>query len=146
MKRPVIGSCAPSGFFLPRAARALGAEAILPKDADVANAIGAITSDVVVHRQIRITPAQQGGFTVEGVAGTRQFQDFTKADTFARDILVKKVRDLGLAAGTSCRRVTLSVKDKIPKTASGDPIFMERIIQATLTGRPDRVIRKAVPA
>ena len=146
LKRPVIGIGAPIGFFLPKAARALGAEAILPEDADVANALGAITSDVVIHRQIRITPGQQGGFTVEGVSGTRQFQDFTQADTFARDILVQKVRDQGRAAGTSCRSVTLSVKDKIPKTASGDPIFMERIIQATLTGRPDRVIRKAVPA
>ena len=141
MKRPVIGIGAPIGFFLPRAAKA-----ILPEDADVANAIGAITSDVVIHRQIRISPGQQGGFSVEGVVGTRQFTDFAAADVYAKDILVKKVRDLGLAAGTSCRTVTLSVKDKLPKTAYGDPIFMERIIQATLTGRPDRVIKQAVPA
>jgi len=146
LKRPVIGIGAPIGFFLPGAARALGAKAILPEDADVANAIGAITSDVVIHRQIRITPSQQGGFTVEGIADTRQFLDFARADTVARDILVKKVRDLGQAAGTSCRTVTLSIKDKIPKTASGNLIFMERIIHATLTGRPDRVIRKALPA
>jgi N-methylhydantoinase A/oxoprolinase/acetone carboxylase beta subunit len=146
LKRPVIGIGAPIGFFLPDAAKTLGAEAILPKDADVANAIGAITSDVMVHRQIRITPGHQGGFMVEGIAGTRQYEAFDAADTFARDTLVKKVRDLGRAAGTSCRTVTLSIKDKAPKTASGDPIFMERLIQATLTGRPDRVIQKAVPA
>lgn len=60
--------------------------------------------------------------------------------------LVKKIRDLGLAAGTSCRTVSLSVKDKLPNTAYGDPIFMERIIQATLTGRPDRVIKQPVSA
>jgi N-methylhydantoinase A/oxoprolinase/acetone carboxylase beta subunit len=146
LKRPVIGIGAPIGFFLPGAARALGAEAILPADADVANAIGAITSDVMVHRQIRITPGHQGGFMVEGIAGTRQFKNFEAADAFARDTLVTKVRDLGLAAGTSCRTVTLSIKDKAPKTASGDPIFMERVIHATLTGRPDRVIQKPVPA
>jgi len=146
LKRPVIGIGAPIGFFLPEAALALGAEAILPMDADVANAIGAITSDVMVHRQIRITPGHQGGFMVEGIAGTRQFKDFEAADTFARDTLVHKVRDLGRAAGTSCRTVTLSIKDKAPKTASGDPIFMDRMIHATLTGRPDRVITKAIPA
>jgi N-methylhydantoinase A/oxoprolinase/acetone carboxylase beta subunit len=146
LKRPVIGIGAPIGFFLPDAARALGAEAILPEDADVANAIGAITSDVMVHRQIRITPGHQGGFMVEGIAGTRQFTEFDAADTFAKDTLVQKVRDLGRAAGTSCRTVTLCIRDKAPKTASGDPIFMERVIQATLTGRPDRVITKAVPA
>ncbi|MFN2436126.1 MAG: DUF1638 domain-containing protein [Desulfotignum sp.] len=146
LKRPVIGIGAPIGFFLPKAARALGAEAILPTDADVANAIGAITSDVMVHRQIRITPGHQGGFMVEGIAGTRQFKEFEAADIFAKKTLVEKVRGLGLSAGTSCRTVTLSVKDKAPKTASGDPIFMERVIHATLTGRPDRVIRKAVTA
>ncbi|MDT8377403.1 MAG: DUF1638 domain-containing protein [Desulfotignum sp.] len=146
LKRPVIGIGAPIGFFLADAARALGAEAILPEDADVANAIGAITSDVMVHRQIRITPGHQGGFMVEGIAGTRQFKVFDSADAFARDTLVQKVRDLGRSAGTSCRTVTLSIKDKAPKTASGDPIFMERVIQATLTGRPDRVIQKAIPA
>ncbi|MEX1314902.1 MAG: DUF1638 domain-containing protein, partial [Desulfotignum sp.] len=146
LKRPVIGIGAPIGFFLPDAARALGTEAVLPEDADVANAIGAITSDVMVHRQIRITPGQQGGFMVEGIAGTRQFNAFDAADAFARDTLVHKVRNLGEAAGTSCRTVTLSIKDKTPKTASGDPIFMERIIHATLTGRPDRVLTKAVPA
>jgi hypothetical protein len=142
----VIGIGAPIGFFLPDAAKALGAQAILPEDADVANAIGAITSNVMIHRQIRITPGQQGGFMVEGIAGTRQFKEFDVADAFARDILVEKVRDLGRAAGTSCRTVTLVIKDKTPKTASGDPIFMERVIQATLTGPPDRVIQKAVPA
>jgi len=146
LKRPVIGIGAPIGFFLPEAARALGAKAILPEDADVANAIGAITSDVMVHRQIRITPGQQGGFMVEGIAGTRQFREFDEADAFARENLVEKVRNLGRAAGTSCRTVTLSIRDTAPKTASGDPIFMERVIQATLTGPPDRVIRKAVPA
>jgi N-methylhydantoinase A/oxoprolinase/acetone carboxylase beta subunit len=146
LKRPVIGIGAPIGFFLPEAARALGAEAVLPEDADVANAIGAITSDVMVHRQIRITPGQQGGFMVEGIAGTRQFKDFDAADAFARKALVDKIRDLGQAAGTSCRTVTLAIKDKVPKTASGDPIFMERVIQATLTGPPDRVIQKPVPA
>jgi N-methylhydantoinase A/oxoprolinase/acetone carboxylase beta subunit len=146
LKRPVIGIGAPIGFFLPDAARALGAKAILPTDTDVANAIGAITSDVMVHRQIRITPGHQGGFMVEGISGTRQFTDFDAADAFARDTLVEKVRDSGRAAGTSCRTVTLSIKDTAPKTASGDPIFMERVIQATLTGRPDRVIQKAIPA
>ncbi len=146
LKRPVIGIGAPIGFFLPEAARALGTEAILPEDADVANAIGAITSDVMVHRQIRITPGHRGGFMVEGIAGTRQFKDFEAADAFAREALVDKVRDIGRAAGTSCRTVTLSIKDKAPKTASGDPIFMERVIQATLTGPPDRVIQNPVPA
>jgi N-methylhydantoinase A/oxoprolinase/acetone carboxylase beta subunit len=44
LKRPVIGIGAPVQYFLPNAVKPLESEAVIPKDADVANAIGAITS------------------------------------------------------------------------------------------------------
>lgn len=62
LKRPIVGIGAPIHYFLPRAAAALGAEAALPPDADVANAIGAITSNIVVRRHVRIISDQTGGF------------------------------------------------------------------------------------
>jgi len=142
IKRPIIGIGAPIEFFLPRAAKNLGAKAILPKDADVANAIGAITSNVVVQKQMRIIPGGQGGFIVEGIAGTRKFRHFEAADAFARDALTQMVLDLALSAGTSCRTVELKTRDQIPKTSAGEPIFMGRIIMGSLTGRPDIVVKE----
>ena len=139
LKRPVVGIGAPIHFFLPRAAEALGAEAILPQDADVANAIGAITSNVVVKRHVRIIPNQEGGFLIEGLAGARHFQKFSEADTFAREEVARMVRDLAWAAGTSTRVVELKTEDQIPTTADGKQIFMGRIIHAKLTGQPDIV-------
>ena len=137
LKRPVVGIGAPIHFFLPRAAEALGAKAMLPQDADVANAIGAITSNVVVKRHVRIIPNQEGGFLIEGLAGARHFQKFDEADAFARDELARMVRKLARAAGTSSRVVELRTEDRIPATADGKQIFMGRIIRAKLTGRPD---------
>ncbi|MGB9438541.1 MAG: DUF1638 domain-containing protein [Desulfobacterales bacterium] len=139
LKRPVVGIGAPIHFFLPRAAEALGAKAILPQDADVANAIGAITSNVVVKRHLRIIPNQEGGFLIEGLAGARHFQKFNEADAFARAELARMVRDLAWAAGTSSRVVELETEDQIPTTADGKQIFMGRIIHAKLTGQPDIV-------
>lgn len=144
LKRPIIGIGAPIQFFLPQAAKALGAEAILPQDADVANAIGAITSHVMVQKQMRIIPGDQGEFIVEGIAGTRHFKAFEAADAFARKTLTQMVRDLALAAGTSCRTVELKTLDQIPVTACGDPIFMGRIIKGSLTGRPDLAVQESV--
>jgi N-methylhydantoinase A/oxoprolinase/acetone carboxylase beta subunit len=141
LKRPVVGIGAPIHFFLPRAAQALGAEVVLPEDADVANAIGAITSDVVVKRQVRIIANQEGGFLIEGLAGARHFGKFDDADAFARDELARMVRDLARAAGTSSRVVELEIEDKISTTADGMQIFMGRIIRAKLTGRPDIVAK-----
>jgi len=142
LKRPIIGIGAPILFFLKKAAEKLGADAILPNDADVANAIGAITSHVVIKKQLRITPGAKGGFRVEGIAGIHKFKDFLEADRFARDKLTHLTRKCAYEAGTSSRSVTLSVQDKIPKTVTGDPVFMGRTITASLTGRPDIVLNR----
>ncbi len=141
LKRPVIGIGAPITYFLSKAVKPLGAKAILPDDADVANAIGAITSHVVIKKQLRIIPGDQGGFIVEGIAGTRQFKDFDDADRFAREKLIGIVRQRALASGTSSQKVILETKDNIPVTAGGDPIFMGRTLFASLTGRPDIVLK-----
>ena len=151
LKRPVVGIGAPIHFFLPRAAKALGTEAVLPENADVANAIGAITSNVVVKRQLRIIPDEEGGFLIEGLAGVRHFKKFDDADAFARDELVQRVRDLARIAGTSAKDIKLKIADKIPKTADGKQIFLSRTIHANLSGRPDIVVKqnlhqKAAPA
>ncbi len=140
LKHPVIGIGAPIGYFLAQAVKPLGARAILPDDADVANAIGAVTSHVVIKKQLRIIPGDQGGFRVEGIAGTHQFKVFDDADAFARKELVQMVRERALAAGTSSRSVTLKTHDLLPVTAGGDAVFMGRTIYADLTGRPDMAV------
>ncbi|MCK4768268.1 MAG: hydantoinase/oxoprolinase, partial [Desulfobacula sp.] len=142
LKRPVIGIGAPIKYFLPKAVKPLSAQAILPDDADVANAIGAITSHVVIKKQLRIIPGDQGGFIVEGVAGAHQFKDFNDADLFAREKLIEIVRERAATAGTSSQKVTLETKDNIPATAGGDPIFIGRTLYGSLTGRPDIVLKK----
>jgi len=142
LKRPVIGIGAPIKYFLPKAVEPLGTKAILPDDADVANAIGAIISNVVIKKQLRIIPGDRGGFIVEGIAGTCQFKGFDDADRFARKELIQIVRKRALASGTSCQTVELETKDQIPTTAGGDPIFMGRTFYASLTGRPDIVLKK----
>ncbi len=141
LKRPVIGIGAPIKYFLPKAIKPLGTEAILPEDADVANAIGAITSSVVINKQLRIIPGDQGGFIVEGIAGTNQFKIFNDADSFARKELTRIVREQAMASGTSSKKVELKIKDQIATTASGDSIFMGRTIHASLIGRPDIVLK-----
>jgi len=142
LNHPVIGIGAPIKYFLPKAVIPLGAKAILPDDADVANAIGAITSNVVIKKQLRIIPGDQGGFRVEGIAGSRQFTDFNDADRFARENLTKVVLERAMAAGTSSQKVILKTEDQIPTTASGDPVFMGRTLYASLTGRPDIVLEE----
>jgi N-methylhydantoinase A/oxoprolinase/acetone carboxylase beta subunit len=139
-KRPLVGIGAPISFFLPRAAAMIGARAVLPEHADVANAIGAITSSVVVERQVRIIPGDGGGFFIEGLSGARRFKEFDAADAFAKNELVDMVRALGRETGTSSTDVTIETKDQLPLDAGGNPIFIGRVLKARLTGPPDRVV------
>jgi N-methylhydantoinase A/oxoprolinase/acetone carboxylase beta subunit len=141
LKRPVIGIGAPIKHFLPDAVKPLETEAVLPEDADVANAIGAITSEVVIKKQLRLVPGEDG-FVIEGLKGNRKIRDFDQADEYAKAELTRMIRELASKAGTSCNTVTLAIEDQMPQTASGDPIFIGRIIEGTLSGRPDRLTEK----
>jgi len=134
---PVIGLGAPVHFFLPQAARLLGTEAIVPQHADVANAIGAITSRVTVSKQVQIRPNDFGQYAVHGLADARCFDSFDDAHSFAVSELEQTVQRMARSAGTSESFVEMEVGDKISSAADGAEIFLERVISARLSGPPD---------
>lgn len=137
LRHPVIGIGAPVHFFLPRAAAALNAEVIFPRHADVANAIGAITSLVVITRKVHIRPDELGNYAVEGLPGAPAFSKLTEADAFARTQLARGVRDEARHAGTAETGVTIETNDRISADTAGSEIFIERVLTGTLKGRPD---------
>ena len=136
-EHPLIGVGAPAHIFLPEAARLLGTEAVIPPHADVANAIGAITSKVFVHKQVTIAPSETGGYTVQGLPDAPAFADFEMANQFAVAQLQQQVRQQALAAGTIESRIEVHVDDRIAPAASGERLFIGRVLEARLSGRPD---------
>jgi N-methylhydantoinase A/oxoprolinase/acetone carboxylase beta subunit len=137
LNRPVIGIGAPIAHFLPQAAKLLGTRAILPEHADVANAIGAITSHIAVRRRLKVKPDQDGGFLIEGLAGALHFETLQEAEAHAKNELGILVRKIARAAGTSQATVEMQVEDCSAKTAHGDELFLERSVVAQLIGKPD---------
>ena len=134
---PIVGLGAPVHFFLPQAARLLGTEAIIPRHADVANAVGAITSRVVVSKQAQIRPNDAGQYAVLGLADARCFDTFDEAHNYAVTELERLVQSQARSAGTSESAVEMLVGDKIASAADGAEIFLERVINARLSGPPD---------
>jgi N-methylhydantoinase A/oxoprolinase/acetone carboxylase beta subunit len=141
-KHPVIGIGAPIKFFLPQAVAPFKAKAILPENADVANAIGAITSHVFIEKQLWIVPGKEGDFIVEGISGARKFNKIDDADRFAREELEKIVLKKAIEAGTSSRSITFEIKDSRPLASTGEAIFLKRTLSASLKGRPDLVVKQ----
>ena len=144
LHNPIIGIGAPAHFFLPKAGELLQAETILPEDADVANALGAITSNVVVRCQAKIKPSSNGYFVIEGFEGAQSFRTFDEANDWTEDQLRQKVIGLGRKAGTGVEEVELNTYDSIVTAGGGTQLFLGRVITASLTGRPNLVLNYPV--
>lgn len=139
LQTPVIGIGAPAHFFLPAAARLLQTEAIIPEHADVANALGAITSQVRIHRRVTIAVDEKGLYRVEGLPGTPTFGSVEEAQACAVERLQDIVRELGHRAGTGQSKVEVRIDDRLVDLKDGQQLFLERSVEARLTGRPDLV-------
>ena len=137
LKNPIIGIGAPVHYFLPNAGKILNAEVVVPEDADVANALGAITSCVMIKQKVFIRPDQTGCFIVQGIKGGKQFDDIDKAEVWAVEHLRENVLKTGRAAGTSRKTIKIEIKDNIIDAADGTALFLDRTILAILSGSPD---------
>jgi N-methylhydantoinase A/oxoprolinase/acetone carboxylase beta subunit len=142
LRYPVIGIGAPVHFYLPEAARLLEAEAVIPPHADVANAIGAITSQVSVEMRLEISPREDGRFCVAGLPDAPAFGDFHEALAFALRELTRIVRLQGREAGTSAARVTIDVHDHVAPATDGSMIFLGRDLTGRLAGPPTLGLRR----
>lgn len=137
LKHPIIGIGAPVGHFLPAAAALLETEAIVPEHADVANAIGAITSCVTISRRVEICPDVNGHFCLRGVEGSPSFADLTQARKAAMESLKQSVTSAALESGTSSAKVQFTIHDNIAPMADGGQVFVSEIVEARVSGRPD---------
>ena len=136
-RHPIIGVGAPIAQFLPSAARLLQAEAIIPENQDVANAIGAITSLVSIERRMTIKPDGTGKFYIQGLSGNHRFKNVKEAEEHTKLSLIDTVRNLARKNGTRQTRVTIKSRDMLGKTSTGEKIFLGRQLVAQLKGQPD---------
>ncbi len=139
---PVVGIGAPVHFFLPQAAARLSTRAIIPENADVANAVGAITSRVMIRRKIDITFPHPNSYQVVTQAGVKVFNNLEEASSFAEIQLVGQVRGLAAAAGTSASDVDIWHEDRSAKIADGTHIFLGRTIFAQIIGQPNLILNE----
>ena len=139
LRRPIIGVGAPIDHFLPEVAQLLGARAVVPDFHDVANAVGAIVSQVSIKRQAAIKPDPAGGFYIEGLSGHQRFQDLDAANSYVQRVLTEEVRRLAAHAGTRQGTVQLTFKDVTARTGRGEEVFIERQVVSEIQGIPDLV-------
>jgi len=131
LKMPIVGIGAPAGIFLPRVAKLLQTDLILPEHHAVANAVGAVAGSVMLAEEAWVLPEMRDmhvtGYIVQAGAGRSKFYRLEDALDYARGTTRDRALEKADAAGASDPHVRL---EEIP---AGESSFR---VRALVVGSP----------
>ena len=108
----LVGIGAPIHIYLPDVAKALDTECIIPEYAGVANAVGAVTGNVVVEETVIIKPeysvAGITGYMVYTSEGNREFKNYREATAWAENQALELARRTARDRGAEDAEITVS--------------------------------------
>ncbi|MCU1364738.1 MAG: hydantoinase [Ilumatobacteraceae bacterium] len=140
---PLIALGASAAIYYPAVAAMLRTEGVIPGDADVANAIGAVVGRVRVHHDVYVSQPQRGRFRVhhpaaDGSAHSDLLTFEEARESARRSATVEALRAADLA-GAADAQVLVTERINIA-TVEGVELFVDATITASASGRP-RVAR-----
>jgi hypothetical protein len=136
LPQSLVGLGAAAPYLLRRTARVFDTELTTPPNGAVANAIGAITSLVTVKRTVHIATADDGTYVVQGVPDAPRFETLEEAHEHALAAVQAETRARAREAGTDEERVHIDITDETSTAADGETVFIERRIEAWISGVP----------
>ena len=134
--KPVVAIGAPVAAFMPAVGEVLSANVIIPEHADVANAIGAITSKVIVSEEAIIRPSETGDYVVHTSVEKREFERIVDAREYAEGLIADLLREKAPLYGTDESRIELRTKEREGKLATGELVFLEMKVEGAIVGEP----------
>lgn len=134
MDRPIVAIGAPAGLLAPAISDHMGVQVIVPPDADVANAVGAIAGDVVVREEAIICADAIAGFLVHLTDRRIRARDLETATATARSLTAERALARSRESGAVDPRVLVCDIDRTAPSAEGDAVFLERTVRATASG------------
>lgn len=135
LRKPIVAIGAPAQALAPAVAEHLGAEILIPEHAEVANAVGAIGSEVVVRERILIRPGGSLGYTLHGAEEFLEFDSLEGATQKAVDLCQEQARRKAVEAGAVSTRLEVKQSDHTGSVADGSHLFLQRHVTAIAAGR-----------
>lgn len=132
---PVVGLGASATSYYPAVGTAVGAEMILPKHGDVANAIGAVVGRITMRRSGTVTSAGEGRFRVHLDSGPQDLTDHEAALSLLEATLGEGARADAIAAGAAEVQL-VQHRDIRWATVEARKIFVEAVVTVEASGRP----------
>jgi hypothetical protein len=135
LDRPVIGLGASAPLHYAGLADLVGNACVVPRDTDVANALGAVVGQVRVSVEARVSQPKEGLFRV---AAGDLIRDFAN-EAAALELAEAEIRALAAArakeAGAEEANIDV-LRDIRAATVESQRTFIEAILTATAAGRP----------
>jgi N-methylhydantoinase A/oxoprolinase/acetone carboxylase beta subunit len=136
LKHPLLAIGAPVGSYYPEIARRLQTRLVIPKFAEVSNAVGAVAGGVMQRVAVTVTSPTEGRFRAHLTSGIKDFGELEAACAHARQWATETATGLAKAAGAVEIELFHERDDKIFEQPGGLRIFMESTVAATAFGRP----------
>ena len=148
VKKPILAIGAPVEAYFPNIATGLNTRLVIPEYTGVANAIGAIISDVIETIEFLIEPKL--GFAhmenppclLYSSLGRKEFETLKEAVEFAKEIGLKHVVERATASGAEEIKTDIKVENKeghIPD-GWGRPLLLETRVVISAIGKPGLTI------
>lgn len=135
LDRPLVGLGASAGLHYAALPRLVGGECLVPADADVANALGAVAGQVRISVRVRVSQPGEGIFRVDGQSGLKDYLELDDALAEAEACVAAAAVAQAQEAGAFETTIEI-VRDINATTVEGRPMFIEANIVATASGRP----------
>ncbi|MGC9468381.1 MAG: hydantoinase/oxoprolinase N-terminal domain-containing protein [Anaerolineae bacterium] len=145
LRRPIVAVGAPVGAYMPRAAAALHTDLILPENAGVANAIGAVVGSVMQRARVLIRPIDFGTFyrvhfpgSMGINGGTKDFDSVDACVAYAEATVPERLRLLAEQAGARHVEIHSTRTDQTGpiREKVDEEIYLGSVLEYTATGRP----------
>ena len=134
LERPLIALGASAGCHYPSIAAAMGADLIVPKDADVAGAVGAAAGRIRQRVIITVTQPSDGVFRVHLIDGPQDFDVMEAALKFAEEKAKDDAKSRAKASGAGGIVVDAERDVNIVHLNADKDLFVEATITGMATG------------
>jgi N-methylhydantoinase A/oxoprolinase/acetone carboxylase beta subunit len=141
LDRPLVGLGASAPVYYPDIAAMLGAPSVIPEDADVANAVGAVVGQVRAVVAVTVTSPEEGRFVVAGAGDSMMLAGEERALEVARQRALTQATERARLEGADEVVVSLAEEIDAPEVEGSRRLVEARLV-ATATGRP-RIVQRS---
>ena len=134
LPHPLIAIGAPVKDLFKGFRKYVNAPVIIPENADVANAVGAVSGEIIARELVYIRAGQESNYVVYSSDKRIEENTLSGATQTALELCRDLARAKSVRAGAHDPSVTVSVRDRISHTADGSVLFVERILSGLGTG------------